>query len=194
MPLPDAIDWASIGVYINITSLTPWLAANSTVGGQQSEAAISWFLAVSPQTADVAHVTVNLPSLQAAYVYLRWVSACALWPALHFHLLSPFGCNWRCLQRAACRLVRSPDRPSLSLRPAVPCRGHASSACRPLLTASALSSSMALGLVATRSWQMLRWPTCCALAPACLLPHLSPDTLLMIWFRWLSVTCYRQNY
>ncbi|KAI7836695.1 hypothetical protein COHA_009471 [Chlorella ohadii] len=71
MPLPDAIDWASIGVYINITSLTPWLAANSTVGGQQSEAAISWFLAVSPQTADVAHVTVNLPSLQAAYAYLR---------------------------------------------------------------------------------------------------------------------------
>lgn len=71
MPLPSDVDWAGLGVFINITSEAPWLAANETAGGLQSQAQINYFLAVGQPTASVAGVTVSLPSLQAAYDYLR---------------------------------------------------------------------------------------------------------------------------
>ena len=71
MPLPHDVDWASLGVYINITSDAPWLVANETAGGLQSQQQIDYFLFTGQQTADVADVTVNLPSLKAAYEYLR---------------------------------------------------------------------------------------------------------------------------
>lgn len=71
MPLPHAVDWAGLGVFINITSDAPWLAANETAGGLQSQQQIDFFLMTANQTADVAGGTVNLPSLGAAYEYLQ---------------------------------------------------------------------------------------------------------------------------
>lgn len=71
MPLSNDVDWASLGVFINISSATPWLAANETAGGLQTREHIDWFMLISNQTADVQHVTISLPSLKATYDYLR---------------------------------------------------------------------------------------------------------------------------
>lgn len=64
-----------MAVFINITSDKPWLVANETVGGWQSQKSIDHFLHVGNQTAEVSGVQVNLPDLKAAYDYLRWVPA-----------------------------------------------------------------------------------------------------------------------
>ena len=71
MPLHDHVDWASLGVFINITSDTPWLVVNETAGGLESKESIDFYLLVSNQTAEVASVTVSMPNLRAAYEYLR---------------------------------------------------------------------------------------------------------------------------
>ncbi|KAI7845970.1 hypothetical protein COHA_000516 [Chlorella ohadii] len=71
MPLHRDVDWAGMGVFINITSDTPWLVANETAGGWQSQRSIEQQLRAGRQTAGVAGVQVNLPDLRAAYNFLR---------------------------------------------------------------------------------------------------------------------------
>lgn len=89
MPLHRDVDWAGMGVFINITSDTPWLVANETAGGWQSQRSIEQQLRAGRQTAGVAGVQVNLPDLRAAYNFLRWVQqpASGVAPCWHWRHL-----------------------------------------------------------------------------------------------------------